>query len=92
MFQTAIENMPTSRGRVQLRSADPAAAPLIAPHYLSTAEDRRIAALAGDVVVAADLGRGRLVASGDGAALGARRGSDGRAEPRGRCNRAAPSR
>lgn len=37
---------PSSRGTVQLRSLDPAAAPLIAPNYLSTAEDRRIAALA----------------------------------------------
>jgi choline dehydrogenase len=37
---------PTSRGSVQLRSPDPQAAPRITPAYLSTAEDRRIAALA----------------------------------------------
>jgi len=35
---------PTSRGTVQIQSADPAMAPLIAPNYLSTDEDRRIAA------------------------------------------------
>jgi choline dehydrogenase-like flavoprotein len=35
---------PTSRGHVRLRSADPADPPLIAPHYLSTDEDRRVAA------------------------------------------------
>jgi len=35
---------PTSRGTVRLASSDPAAAPLIAPSYLSTAEDRRVAA------------------------------------------------
>ncbi len=35
---------PGSRGEVRLRSADPAAPPVIAPHYLSTDEDRRIAA------------------------------------------------
>jgi len=35
---------PTSRGTVRLRSADPAAAPMIAPNYLATDEDRRVAA------------------------------------------------
>jgi choline dehydrogenase len=35
---------PTSRGTVRLRSADPLAKPLIAPNYLSTDEDRRVAA------------------------------------------------
>jgi choline dehydrogenase len=35
---------PTSRGSVRLRSADPAAPPLIAPNYLDTLEDRRVAA------------------------------------------------
>mgnify|MGYP002778027499 FL=1 len=35
---------PTSRGTVQIASADPLAAPRIAPNYLSTAEDRRVAA------------------------------------------------
>ncbi len=35
---------PTSRGSVRPRSADPLAAPAIAPNYLSTPEDRTIAA------------------------------------------------
>ncbi len=35
---------PTSRGEVRLRSADPTAAPVIAPNYLATAADRRVAA------------------------------------------------
>jgi choline dehydrogenase len=35
---------PTSRGSVSIRSADFADAPRIAPDYLSTAEDRRVAA------------------------------------------------
>ncbi|MBA4341409.1 MAG: choline dehydrogenase [Methylibium sp.] len=35
---------PSSRGSVQIRSADPEQAPAIAPNYLSTEEDRRIAA------------------------------------------------
>jgi choline dehydrogenase len=35
---------PTSRGHVGLRSADPADAPVIKPSYLSTDEDRRVAA------------------------------------------------
>jgi choline dehydrogenase-like flavoprotein len=35
---------PTSRGAIRLRSADPAAAPVIAPNYLSTDDDRRVAA------------------------------------------------
>ena len=35
---------PTSRGSVRPRSADPQAPPLIAPNYLSTAQDRRVAA------------------------------------------------
>ncbi|MBL0419210.1 GMC family oxidoreductase N-terminal domain-containing protein [Ramlibacter sp. AW1] len=35
---------PTSRGTVAIRSADPGAAPLIAPNYLSTDEDRKVAA------------------------------------------------
>ena len=35
---------PTSRGEVRLRSADPAAAPVIDPNYLATAEDRTVAA------------------------------------------------
>jgi len=42
---TSVCNLnPTSRGHVRITSADPDAAPAIAPHYLSTAEDRRIAA------------------------------------------------
>jgi choline dehydrogenase len=35
---------PTSRGEVRLRSSDPHAKPIIAPNYLSTDEDRRVAA------------------------------------------------
>lgn len=35
---------PTSRGEVRLRSADPTAAPVIAPNYLATEADRRVAA------------------------------------------------
>jgi len=35
---------PTSRGTVRLWSADPSAKPVIAPNYLSTDEDRRVAA------------------------------------------------
>jgi choline dehydrogenase-like flavoprotein len=43
-FTASVCNLrPTSRGRVGLASADPAAKPLIAPHYLSTDEDRRVA-------------------------------------------------
>ncbi len=35
---------PTSRGHVRIRSADPAAPPMIQPNYLSTDEDRHVAA------------------------------------------------
>ncbi|OZB15534.1 MAG: choline dehydrogenase [Marinobacter sp. 34-60-7] len=35
---------PTSRGTVRIRSADPKAPPAIAPNYLSTPEDRKVAA------------------------------------------------
>ena len=34
---------PSSRGEVRLRSADPTAKPVIAPHYLSTDDDRQVA-------------------------------------------------
>jgi len=44
-FTASVANLrPTSRGYVRLRSRDPAAAPIIKPNYLSTEEDRRIAA------------------------------------------------
>jgi choline dehydrogenase len=44
-FTASVCNLnPTSRGRVSLRSADFQTAPAIAPNYLSTAEDRLIAA------------------------------------------------
>jgi choline dehydrogenase len=44
-FTASVANLqPTSRGHVRLRSRDPAAAPMIKPNYLSTDEDRRIAA------------------------------------------------
>jgi choline dehydrogenase len=41
---SACNLRPTSRGTVRLRSADPSAKPMIAPNYLSTPEDRRVAA------------------------------------------------
>ena len=44
-FTASVANVqPTSRGYVRLRSADPADAPVIAPNYLATDEDRRVAA------------------------------------------------
>ena len=44
-FTASVCNLnPTSRGTVQIRSADPHAAPAIAPCYLSTEEDRQVAA------------------------------------------------
>jgi choline dehydrogenase len=43
-FTASVANLrPTSRGSVHLASAEPAAPPLIAPNYLSTEEDRRVA-------------------------------------------------
>jgi choline dehydrogenase len=41
---SACNLQPTSRGTVRLRSRDPAAKPVIAPNYLSTYEDRVVAA------------------------------------------------
>lgn len=41
---SACNLRPTSRGEIRLRSADPSAKPVIAPNYLSTDEDRRVAA------------------------------------------------
>ncbi|MCK9907813.1 GMC family oxidoreductase N-terminal domain-containing protein [Microbacteriaceae bacterium K1510] len=44
-FTASVANLrPTSRGTLTLKSADPAAAPAIRPNYLSTPEDRRVAA------------------------------------------------
>jgi choline dehydrogenase len=44
-FTASVCNLrPTSRGHVRIQSSDPRAAPKIAPNYLSTDEDRRIAA------------------------------------------------
>ena len=44
-FTASVCNLnPTSRGSVQIRSADPQAPPRIAPNYLATEEDRRVAA------------------------------------------------
>ncbi len=44
-FTASVCNLrPSSRGTVQIRSTDPEAAPRIAPGYLSTDEDRRVAA------------------------------------------------
>jgi choline dehydrogenase-like flavoprotein len=43
-FTASVCNLrPTSRGRVSLAGPDPATPPLIAPNYLSTEEDRRVA-------------------------------------------------
>ncbi len=45
-FTASVCNLrPSSRGRVAIRSTDPKAAPLIAPGYLSTAADRKLAAV-----------------------------------------------
>ncbi|MBS0517931.1 MAG: GMC family oxidoreductase N-terminal domain-containing protein [Proteobacteria bacterium] len=41
---SACNLRPTSRGTIRLRSGDPLAKPVIAPNYLSTPEDRRVAA------------------------------------------------
>lgn len=41
---SACNLRPTSRGTIRLRSADPTDKPVIAPNYLSTPEDRRVAA------------------------------------------------
>ena len=44
-FTASVCNVqPTSRGFVRLRSTDPADKPVIKPNYLSTDEDRRVAA------------------------------------------------
>jgi choline dehydrogenase len=44
-FTASVANLrPTSRGQLTLKSADPRQAPAIAPNYLSTPEDRRVAA------------------------------------------------
>jgi choline dehydrogenase-like flavoprotein len=44
-FTASVANVqPTSRGYVRLRSADPADKPVIQPNYLSTDEDRQVAA------------------------------------------------
>jgi choline dehydrogenase-like flavoprotein len=46
-FTASVCNLrPTSRGSVRLRSSDPTDAPVIKPSYLSTEDDRRIAASA----------------------------------------------
>jgi len=44
-FTASVCNLrPTSRGSVHINSADPEAPPIISPNYLSTEEDRRVAA------------------------------------------------
>jgi choline dehydrogenase len=44
-FTASVCNLnPSSRGTVTIRGADPSLAPAIAPNYLSTAEDRQVAA------------------------------------------------
>src|SRR5207248_4053588 len=43
-FTASVCNLqPTSRGRIELRSTDPADKPVIRPKYLSTDEDRHVA-------------------------------------------------
>jgi choline dehydrogenase len=43
-FTASVCNLrPSSRGEVRIASDDPAASPRIAPHYLTTAEDRQVA-------------------------------------------------
>jgi choline dehydrogenase len=41
---SACNLRPTSRGEIRLRSAEPTAKPVIAPNYLMTEEDRKVAA------------------------------------------------
>ncbi|MEA2921148.1 MAG: hypothetical protein QOF07_1111 [Bradyrhizobium sp.] len=41
---SACNLQPTSRGSVRIRTREPAEAPAISPHYLSTPEDRQVAA------------------------------------------------
>ncbi len=44
-FTASVANIrPTSRGAITLKSRDPSHSPAIAPNYLSTPEDRRVAA------------------------------------------------
>jgi choline dehydrogenase-like flavoprotein len=44
-FTASVCNVqPTSRGELRLRSSDPAAPPAVSPNYLSTDEDRKVAA------------------------------------------------
>src|SRR5436305_8099725 len=44
-FTASVANVqPTSRGNIRLKSADPADKPAIQPNYLSTDDDRRVAA------------------------------------------------
>jgi choline dehydrogenase len=46
-FTASVCNLrPTSRGTVKIRDRDPGSAPLIAPNYLSTENDRQVAARA----------------------------------------------
>jgi choline dehydrogenase len=61
-FTVSVCNLrPTSRGSIHARSRDPRDPPIIAPHYLSTPEDQRVAAdairLARRIVAAPALAR-----------------------------------
>ena len=58
---SACNLQPTSRGTVRLRSGKPDEAPAIAPHYLSTDEDRQVAADA--ILVTRKLMKQRALAS-----------------------------
>ena len=61
-FTASVCNLqPTSRGRVALRDADAASPPVIAPNYLATPEDRRVAADA--IRVARRIVRGKALSA-----------------------------
>jgi len=74
-FTASVCNLqPTSRGFVRLRSTDPADKPVIKPNYLSTEEDRRVAAqsirVARRIVAQPSLARHKPVEYLPGAAVG----------------------
>jgi choline dehydrogenase len=74
-FTASVCNLrPTSRGEVRLRSADPAQAPIIQPNYLSTEDDREVAAqsirLARRIIAAPALAPLRPLEYRPGAAVG----------------------
>jgi choline dehydrogenase-like flavoprotein len=61
-FTASVCNLqPTSRGRITLRNADADSPPVIAPNYLATPEDRRVAA--DSIRVARRIVRGKALAA-----------------------------